>query len=81
MENREFSTLTIGAAYDTSSKKQWQFRWAWAAVRSAGCSLSQIVKQTGVSLGTAQRALADLPKTVSKFVSASPEKSAATLAA
>ncbi len=31
MENREFSTLTIGAAYHTSRKKQWQLRWASAS--------------------------------------------------
>jgi len=37
-----------------------------AALRSQGYSWSQIVQQTGVSMGTAQRALASLPKNASQ---------------
>jgi DNA invertase Pin-like site-specific DNA recombinase len=46
-----------------------------ASLRSSGASWSQIVKQTGVSMGTAQRAVASLPKNVSQTTSTNPIES------
>lgn len=48
-----------------------------ASLRSQGASWGQIVKQTGVSMGTAQRALANLPKSVQTNASETPVESVA----
>jgi DNA invertase Pin-like site-specific DNA recombinase len=52
-----------------------------ASLRSQGASWGQIVKQTGVSMGTAQRALANLPKSVQTHASANPVESVAQYSA
>lgn len=48
-----------------------------SAMRSRGMSWSQIVKATGVSMGTAQRAVAAYPQTPTKFASSLYAESAA----
>ena len=52
-----------------------------ASLRSQGASWGQIVKQTGVSMGTAQRALANLPKSVPVLTNANPVESVAQFSA
>jgi DNA invertase Pin-like site-specific DNA recombinase len=42
-----------------------------ASLRSQGCSWAEITEETGISKGTAQRALASLPKTPAATPSAS----------
>jgi len=51
---------------------------ALAALRSSGLSWNGIVKKTGISMGTAQRAVARLPKKVSGNVGINPTESTAT---
>jgi DNA invertase Pin-like site-specific DNA recombinase len=52
-----------------------------ASLRSQGASWGQIVKQTGVSMGTAQRALANLPKSAPVLTNANPAESAVVFSA
>jgi DNA invertase Pin-like site-specific DNA recombinase len=49
-----------------------------ASLRAEGASWNAIVKKTGVSMGTAQRAVASLPKKVSGNVGIIPTESMAT---
>lgn len=46
-----------------------------ASMRSQGASWSEIVKRTGKSMGTCQRAVASLPKSVPALASANPVES------
>jgi DNA invertase Pin-like site-specific DNA recombinase len=52
-----------------------------ASLREQGLSWSQIVQATGVSMGTAQRSVASLPKNVSALPGATPAESVAQFSA